>query len=67
MRLKPRIPDYLSALLILFCSYAQAEPLLNGLALHQELGNEQFIGALYSETLTDDADTLINSNSAMRM
>lgn len=67
MRLKPRIPDYLSALFILFCSYAQAEPLLNGLALHQELGNEQFIGAIYSETLTDDADTLINSNSAMRM
>ncbi|MGM8228693.1 TonB family protein [Cellvibrio sp. ARAG 10.3] len=41
--------------------------MLNGLALHQELGNEQFIGAIYSETLTDDADTLINSNSAMRM
>lgn len=67
MRLKLRIPDYLIVLLILCSSSAHAEPLLNGLAMHQELGNEQFIGALYSETLTDDADTLINSKSAMRM
>lgn len=67
MRIKPRIPDYLFAFLLLFCSFTKAEPLLNGLALHQELGNEQFIGALYSQTLSDNADTLINSNSAMRM
>lgn len=67
MRIKPRIPNYLAVLFVLFCSYASAEPLLNGLAMHQELGNEQFIGALYSETLSDDADTLINSRSAMRM
>jgi TonB family protein len=37
------------------------------MAVHQELGNEQFIGALYSETLSDNADTLISSNLPIRM
>jgi protein TonB len=67
MRLKQRIPDYLTALLLIFSASVHAQPLLNGVALHQELGNEQFIGALYSETLSDDPDTLINNSSAMRM
>jgi len=41
--------------------------MLNGLAAHQELGTELFIGALYSEALSNDADTLINSALPMRM
>ncbi len=49
------------------CSLTQAAPLLNGIAVHQELGNEQFIGALYAETLSNNADTLINSKLPMRM
>jgi TonB family protein len=53
--------------LILFSALTQADPLLNGMATHKELGNEQFIGALYSETLSSDADTLAASASAMRM
>lgn len=50
MRLKQRIPDYLFALLLLVGAGSQAEPLLNGVALHQELGNDQFIGALFRDT-----------------
>jgi len=58
---------YLLPFLFLLCSSAYANALLNGLAVHEELGNEQFIGALYSETLSDNADALTNGSSAMRM
>jgi protein TonB len=44
-----------------------AEPLLNGVATHQELGQDVFIGALYSESLSDNADTLFNVNQPMRI
>src|SRR5690554_4544523 len=58
---------YLLPFLFLLCSSAYANALLNGLAVHEELGNEQFIGALYSETLSDNADALTNGSSAIRM
>lgn len=41
--------------------------MLNGIALHQELGQEVFIGALYSDTLSNNSDNLLNSNGSMRM
>jgi len=41
--------------------------MLNGIAVHTDLGKEQFIGALYSNPLSDNADTLLASNQAMRM
>lgn len=44
-----------------------AEPLLNGLSLHQELGQDIFVGALYSESLSNNADTLLNSTQPMRL
>lgn len=44
-----------------------AEPQLNGMAVHIDLGKEQFIGALYSSTLSDNPDKLLNSNQPMRM
>ena len=53
--------------LTLLCSLAKAEPMLNGIALHQELGQEVFIGALYSDTLSNNSDNLLNSNGSMRM
>lgn len=40
---------------------------LNGLAPHQELGNEMFIGALYLEAKTDSASTALSSPGAKRM
>ncbi|MGH1370543.1 MAG: TonB family protein [Cellvibrionaceae bacterium] len=44
-----------------------ADSLLNGLAIHKELNKEQFIGALYSDTLSNDASGLMASTGAKRM
>ena len=44
-----------------------AEPQLNGMAVHIDLGKEQFIGALYATTLSDNPDKLLASNQPMRM
>lgn len=53
--------------LLMLCHLTRAEPMLNGIGVHQELGREVFIGALYSESLSNDADTLINNIQPMRM
>lgn len=39
----------------------QAEPLLNGVATHAELGQEQFIAGLYSSTLSSKANVILTS------
>lgn len=57
----------LCAALSFICPASFAAPLLNGMSIHQELGNELFIGALYSETLSDNAEALINNPVAKRM
>lgn len=57
----------ISISLLILCQATRAEPMLNGIGVHQELGREVFIGALYSESLSNDADTLINNTQAMRM
>mgnify|MGYP003576176395 CR=1 FL=1 len=44
-----------------------AEPMLNGIGVQQELGQEVFIGALYAESLSNNADTLISTNQPARM
>jgi len=64
--------NYLSQVLIsisllILCHAARAEPMLNGIGVHQELGREVFIGALYSESLSNDANTLMNNAQSMRM
>lgn len=46
---------------------AYAEPLLNGVAVHQELGKDRFIGAIYSERLTESADVLVAADMPMRL
>jgi len=56
-----------SVSLLMLCQLTRAEPMLNGIGVHQELGQEVFIGALYSESLSNDADTLINTTQPMRM
>jgi protein TonB len=40
---------------------------LNGLSAYTQLRNEYYIGALYVEQLTADADTLLNADSFRRM
>lgn len=57
----------ISISLLIVCQATRAEPMLNGIAVHQELGQEVFIGALFSESLSNDADTLINNSQPMRM
>lgn len=68
MRLKYVINLCISFLLASFCSLASAvEPILNGMATHIDLGKEQFIGALYSSSLSDNPDKLLVNTQSMRM
>lgn len=53
--------------LLFFCQILRAEPMLNGIGVHQELGREIFIGALFSESLSNDAGTLLRNQQPMRM
>ena len=57
----------ISISLVILCQTTRAEPMLNGIGVHQELGREVFIGALFSESLSNDADTLMNNTQPMRM
>lgn len=56
----------ISFLLASFSSLSLAQPQLNGMAVHIDLGKEQFIGALYSSALSDNPDKLLASTQ-MRM
>lgn len=67
MRFNHLLRVLISVSLLMLCQLTRAEPMLNGIGVHQELGQEVFIGALYSESLSNDADTLINNNQPMRM
>lgn len=68
MRLKLIINLCISILLASCCSLSfAAEPVLNGMATHIDLGKEQFIGALYSTTLSDNPEKLLATPQAMRM
>lgn len=44
-----------------------ADPLLNGLATHSELGNEQFIAGLYTTTLTKSARDILIAKEEKQM
>lgn len=50
-----------------FSGATQATTLLNGIALHRELGRDQFWGALYTELPSNNAEVLITSPVAKRM
>lgn len=56
-----------SILLVFICQLARAEPMLNGVGVHQELSQEVFIGALFSESLSNDPSTLLRNSQPMRM
>ncbi len=67
MRLKLITKLCISFLLASISLLSFAEPQLNGMAVHIDLGKEQFIGALYATTLSDNPDKLLSSNQPMRM
>ncbi len=67
MRFNHLFRVFISIYLFMFCQLTRAEPMINGIGVHQELGQEVFIGALYSESLSNDADTLLNNVQPMRM
>ncbi|WP_051234750.1 TonB family protein [Marinimicrobium agarilyticum] len=52
---------------LLLAASAHATSTLNGLASHQELGNEQFIGALFLESSQDSASGVLSSDGGKRM
>lgn len=53
--------------LLIFAFRAHADPLLNGLAIHNELGQEQFIAGLFSSTLSKDAKTILLDKGEKRI
>ncbi|WP_439134238.1 TonB family protein [Pseudomaricurvus sp.] len=57
----------LFAPLLLVAPVTFADSLLNGLANHKEFNKDQFIGALYTDTLSSDASTLLNNSGRKRM
>jgi periplasmic protein TonB len=56
-----------AALLLTISSHINAAPLINGISVHTEFNKERFIGALYSETLSTDARTILQSTEAKRL
>lgn len=65
---RPRVCSVLLALILGAASLSTlAATRLNGMAAHQELGSEQFIGALFVETTSDDADRVLSAGGSKRM
>ncbi|MFL0800581.1 MAG: TonB family protein [Agarilytica sp.] len=48
-------------------SRTYAEPLLNGVATHSELGKEQFIAGLFTTTLSTSANSILSSQENKRI
>lgn len=67
MRFNRPFKILISISFLFFCHISRAEPMLNGIGVHQELGREMFIGALFSESLSNDAGTLLRNQQPMRM
>jgi len=67
MRCTHRINYLLAITLLLILPLARAEPTLNGIAIHQELGREVFIGALFAEAPSNSSASLLASALPMRM
>lgn len=61
---KLAITSCLMLLLLLYGSHSHAELLLNGVATHTRFGQEQFLAAVYAETLTSDESALMQSTDA---
>src|SRR5690606_15539618 len=61
------INDSLCIFLIFLSCKSLAEPSLQGISLHRELGQDQFLGALYSDTASADVEVILDSRIAKRM
>ncbi len=48
-------------------THVSADPQLNGVATHSELGNEQFVAGLFTTTLSDSANTILSSQENKRL
>ena len=57
----------ISLITLLFSAHTHSEPMLNGIASHSELGKEQFIGGLYSSTLTNESKQLLLADEEKRI
>lgn len=53
-------------LIFLSCK-SLAELSLQGIALHRELGQDQFLGALYTDIASDDVEAILDTRIAKRM
>lgn len=67
MRISNLFRASLGIFLVTICHFTHAEPMLNGIGVHQELGREVFIGALFSESLSNSPSTLLRNPQPMRM
>jgi len=63
----PYLQTLATITLLLAGVIAKAEPLLNGLAPHLELGQERFIAGLYVESLSNDAASIMKDTGQKRM
>lgn len=52
---------------VLFNTKLLADPLLNGVATHSELGNEQFIAGLYTSSLSNTANSILLAQEDKRL
>lgn len=68
---KPLIKKILFSFTIALCVFGahglHAQPLLNGVATHAELGKEQFIAGLFTATLSDSSSTILSSQEEKRI
>ena len=59
---------FAAAATLAFASWqATAAPLLNGVAVHSELGNEQFIAGLYADSPSSNAGQLLSADENKRI
>ena len=61
------IAGLMLSLLLIFSSGAQAELKLNGSAIYQDLGKQQFVAALFVDDLSNNANSIQLQQSPKRM
>ena len=52
---------------LLYAKLAVSDPLLNGISVHSEFGNEQFVGGLFTSTLSSSAKDVLLSDEEKRI
>jgi TonB family protein len=67
MRISSVYKAFFGLILSAWAAMPWAASQLNGLAAHQELGSEQFIGALYLEATSDDRNIILAADGSKRM